>query len=118
MAVVNLTQDNFESLLDQKSIIIMDFWAKWCEPCKSFAPIFAKVSDNYPDVCFASVDIEQQQELADAFHIRSVPLIVVIKNEVVVFSESGTMPETALVELVEKALALDDKTIEQSVKKG
>lgn len=107
MDTIELTHDNFDTVINKKEIMIMDFWAPWCGPCKSFAPIFAEVAAKNPDITFAKINIDQETELAEAFAVRSIPQIVVIKNDVVVYSESGTMPASSLQSLIEQAKLAD-----------
>lgn len=105
--VHEITSDNFESYLNDHDILVVDFWASWCAPCKNFFPIFAKVATMYPEIIFAKVDIEKEQELAQVFEIRSVPHLMVFKKGIVIYSESGSMPESTLKELSSQALSAD-----------
>lgn len=107
MSIVELTEENFETITAQNDITVMDFWAVWCGPCKSFAPIFAEVAAKNPGITFAKVDIDNQKELASAFAVRSIPQIVVMKQDVVLYSESGTMPASSLQSLIEQAKQVD-----------
>lgn len=111
MNMIELTNDNFDTILTQKEIIVMDFWAEWCGPCKSFAPIFSEVAAKNPDVTFAKVNIDKETELATAFAVRSIPQVVVMKQEVVLYSESGTMPASSLQSLIDQAKKVDVSNI-------
>lgn len=106
-----ITSDNFENYLKEHDILILDFWASWCAPCKNFFPVFAKVASLYPEITFAKVDIEKEQELAQVFEIRSVPHLMVFKKGIVIYSESGSMPESTLKELALQAISADVSAI-------
>lgn len=105
--IKQITSDNFEDYINDNEMVIIDFWANWCAPCKTFTPIFDKVAELYPKIIFAQVDIEKEQELAQVFEIRSVPHLMVFKKGIVIYSESGTMPESILKELAEQAMTAD-----------
>ncbi len=107
MATVDVTKDNFSVTIDNNDMVIIDFWAPWCGPCKSFGPIYEEISGKYDDIVFAKVDTEAEQELAGHFQIRSIPTLMIMKQQVVVFSQPGALPGAALEEIIEKAKALD-----------
>ncbi len=107
MALKNLTTDNFNETVENNPIIIIDFWAPWCAPCRSFAPIYEKTSEQYPDIVFGKVNTEEEQELAGYFQIRSIPTTMMLKEGIVVFSQAGVMPEEALVDVIGQVQALD-----------
>ncbi|WP_353571434.1 thioredoxin [Candidatus Albibeggiatoa sp. nov. BB20] len=107
MAIVELTKENFQSYVDGNSLLIIDFWAPWCGPCRSFAPTYEAVSEQHEDVIFAKVNTEEQQELAGTFNIRSIPTLMIFKEQVIVFSQAGSLPESALQEVIGKAKDLD-----------
>ena len=107
MSVHPLTQEGFEACLRDNAIVFVDFWAPWCAPCKHFGTIYEKVAATFTQVHFASVNIEEQQELAEWFEIRSIPHLVVFKEGIAIYSDAGSMPESTLVELVEQALVVD-----------
>ncbi len=96
MATVDLSKDNFEKTVNDNPIVIVDFWAPWCGPCRGFAPVFEKASEAHPDVVFAKVNSEEQQELAAAFNIRSIPTLMVFREKVVLFQQAGALPGQAL----------------------
>lgn len=117
--IQQITSDNFEAFIHDNEIVIIDFWANWCAPCKSFLPIYDKVAAAYSTkIVFAQVDIEKEQDLAQAFAIRSVPHLLVFKKGIVIYSESGTMPESALRELAEQALTADVSDIVAKLDEG
>lgn len=107
MAIMDLTKDNFNETLENNDIVVLDFWAKWCGPCLSFKPVFQQVSEKFPQVTFAQVNIEEEPSLAEDFDVRQIPLIMILREQVVLFSEAGTMPASALSDLIEQAKALD-----------
>ena len=107
MATSELTIETFEETAASNNVVLVDFWAAWCGPCRSFAPVYEKVSEQYPDLVFAKVDTEAQQALASTFQIMSIPTLMIIREKVVIYSQAGALSEKALVDLVEQALALD-----------
>ena len=107
MATQDLTVDNFESTITDNEIVLIDFWAEWCGPCKMFGPIYDAVSDKHPDVVFGKVDTEDQQQLAGSFGIRSIPTLMAFRDNVMVFSQPGALPEAAVEDLISQVRALD-----------
>ena len=107
MAVVELTKENFEQVLTANSTVVVDYWAPWCGPCRGFAPVFEKVSEAHPDVVFAKVNTDEQQELAGAFGIRSIPTLMVFREKVILFQQAGALPGQALEQVITQAKALD-----------
>jgi thioredoxin 1 len=115
MAVVELTKDNFEEVVTNNEFVIVDFWAPWCGPCRSFAPTYEKVSDDHPDVVFAKVNTEDEQEIAGHFQIRSIPTLMIFRDKIIIFSEAGALPESGFRELVTKAGELDMDEVRRQV---
>ncbi len=114
MALTNLTAENFNDEVQKHQIVILDFWAPWCGPCRSFAPVFEKVAQEYPDILFGKINTEEQQDIAGHFQIRSIPTIMILKEGIVVFSQAGALPEEAVKDLLEQVKALDmDKVREE-----
>ena len=107
MSTTELTRDSFESTVIAGGTILIDFWAEWCGPCRMFGPIYEAVSNDYPEIVFGKVDTEAQQDLAGMFNIQSIPTLMIIRDQVVVFSQAGALPDAALRDLIEQALALD-----------
>jgi thioredoxin len=107
MATVELHKDNFQQIVSGNDFVIVDFWAPWCGPCRGFAPVFETASDKHADIVFAKVNTEEQQELSATFDIRSIPTLMILREQVVVFSQAGALPGKAFDELIDKARALD-----------
>lgn len=107
MATLNLTEENFEAAVSADGIVLVDFWAAWCGPCRSFAPIFEATSEEYPDITFAKVDTESERRIAAATAITSIPTLMIFRDGVLVFSEAGALPAAALRELITAVEGLD-----------
>jgi len=115
VAYVELTKENFEEVITNNDTVVVDYWAEWCGPCKMFGPIFEKVSEEFPNAVFAKVDTESEMEIASWFQIRSIPTLMIFREKVIVFSQSGALPEGALREIVGKAQALDMVEVHKQV---
>jgi thioredoxin 1 len=115
MPTTELTGTNFQATIDDNDIVLVDFWADWCGPCKMFAPTYESVSEQHEDVVFAKVDTEAQQDLAAAFQIRSIPTLMAFRDNVMIFSQAGALPEAALQDLVGQIKALDMEDVRRQI---
>ena len=115
MALLELTTENFEATLNRDGITLIDWWAEWCGPCKRFGPIFEAAAGRYPDITFGKIDTEAQGELAGTFEIRSIPTLMIFRDQVLVFSEAGALPAEALDEVIAKVRALDMVKIKKEI---
>jgi thioredoxin 1 len=115
VATITANKDNFNDLIVKNGIVLVDFWAEWCGPCKAFAPVFETASTKHKDICFAKVDTDDQQELAQAFEIRSIPTLMIFREQVLLFAQAGALPGDALEEIISQVKALDMEAVRKEI---
>jgi thioredoxin 1 len=115
MATIELTKDNFEQVVTGSDMVVVDFWAPWCAPCRSFAPTYEAASERHEGVVFAKVNTEEEQELAAAFNIRSIPTLMLFREQVILYAEPGALPPPALEEILTKAKSLDMDSVRKEI---
>jgi thioredoxin 1 len=115
MAVVELTKENFEQVVTSNPTVVVDYWAPWCGPCKGFAPVFEQVAEANPGIVFAKVNTDDEQEIAAHFQIRSIPTLMVFRDQIIVFSQPGALPRNALEQVITKAKDLDMEAVRQQM---
>jgi len=115
VSTVDLTKDNFEKTVNENAMVIIDFWAPWCGPCRGFAPVYEKASGAHPDVVFAKINTDEEQELAGSFGIRSIPTLMVFREKIILFQQAGALPANALEQVISQAKALDMAKVHQEL---
>jgi thioredoxin 1 len=115
MATVEVTQDNFEQTINDNDVVLIDFWAPWCGPCRAFAPVYEEASEKHPNVVFAKVNTEVEQQLAAAFNIRSIPTLMIFREQIILFSQPGSLPASALDDIVGKVMELDMDMVRKEI---
>jgi thioredoxin len=116
VATLDLTQENFDQTIGGGAMVIVDFWAPWCGPCRGFAPVYEKASEAHPDVVFAKVNTDEQQELAGAFGIRSIPTLMVFREKVILFQQAGALPGNALEQVIAQAKSVDMAKVHEEIR--
>jgi len=117
MATVNLTKETFGNTINDNDIVIIDFWAEWCGPCKNFAPIYEEVSEKHEGIVFAKVNTEEEQELGASFQIRSIPTLMIFREKIIIYSQPGMVGEPRLNELIDKVKQLDMGKVRKEITK-
>lgn len=115
MPTIELTKDNFEATINGADTVLVDFWAEWCGPCKMFAPTFEAAAEKHPDIVFAKVDTEAQPELAGYFNIRSIPTLMVFRENVILYSQAGALPAAMLDSLIDQVKAVDMEDVHRQI---
>ena len=115
MSTIDLTQDNFEEVIQKNPLVLVDFWAPWCGPCRAFAPVYEAASEQHKDVIFAKVNTEEQQNLGAMFQIRSIPTLMLFREQIILFAQPGSLPAPALDEILTKAKALDMDMVRKEI---
>lgn len=115
MATLELNADNFQQTINENANVIIDFWAPWCAPCRGFAPTFEAASEKQPGIVFAKVNTEEQQEIAAAFNIRSIPTLMMFRDQIIIYAEAGALPANAFEQLIDQAMALDMDTVRTEI---
>ena len=117
MATVEITKDNFDATVTENDIVFVDVWAEWCGPCRQFAPVFEQASADNPDLVFGKIDTEAQPELQMAFNVMSIPTLMIFREQVLVFSQPGSLPAPVLTQLIEQVRALDMEAVHAEIAK-
>jgi thioredoxin len=115
MATIALTKDNFEEVVNGNDMVVVDFWAPWCGPCKGFAPVFEAASEKHADIVFGKVNTDDEQELAASFNIRSIPTLMLFREKVILFSQPGALPGSALEQVLSKGKELDMAVVHKEI---
>lgn len=115
MATIELTEANFEKTITDNNIVIVDFWAPWCAPCRNFAPVYESISEKHPEVVFAKVNTEEERALGGQFQIRSIPTLMIFREQIIIFSQAGSLPANAFEEVIGKAKELDMEMVRKEI---
>ena len=117
MSTIDVTADNFNEIITDNEFVIVDFWAPWCGPCKGFAPVYEELSEKYPDLVFAKINTEDEQQLAGEFQIRSIPTLMIFREQIILFSQPGALQGSQLEQVIEQAQGLDMEEVKKDIEK-
>ena len=117
MATIEVTAENFNDVINNNEFVIVDFWAPWCGPCKGFAPVYEELSEKYPDLVFAKINTEEEQQLAGEFQIRSIPTLMIFREQIILFSQPGALQGSQLEQVIEQAQGLDMEEVKKDIEK-
>ncbi len=115
MTTINLTKDNFDQTVSDNPMVVVDFWAPWCAPCRFFSPVFEETAGKNPEVVFGKVNTEEEPDLAGSFGIRSIPTLMILREKVILYSEAGALPQPQLQALIDQARALDMEAVHRDI---
>jgi len=115
VATIELGKDSFHEAIGNNAIVFVDFWASWCGPCKSFAPVYEKAAEKYTDIVFAKVNTEEEQELSMQFQIRSIPTLMIFRDQIMLYNQAGSLPEPALEDIIAKVQELDMEEVRRQI---
>jgi len=115
MATIDVTAENFNDIISNNDFVIVDYWAPWCGPCKGFAPVYEELSEKYPDIVFAKVNTEEEQQLAGEFQIRSIPTLMIFREQIILFAQPGALQGSQLEQVIEQAQGLDMEEVKKDI---